>query len=252
MVRAFFVLWLVWATACAPKETMTQPKILIVVTSHAQLGETGKPTGFWLEELAVPYLAFTQAGAQVDIASPRGGQAPADPRSTATPGPSERAFLDDARAANKLANTIPLAEVRDNYDAIFLAGGHGVMWDLAGSDELAALLSRTYAAGGVVAAVCHGPAGLVKATKPDGSPLVAGLRVAGFSNEEEDAVGLSKEVPFLVESTLIALGGRYSRGPLWKPYAVRDGRLVTGQNPASSQQTAEETLAALRERDARP
>jgi putative intracellular protease/amidase len=222
-----------------------QPKVLIVVTSHGQLGTTGVKTGFWLEELAVPYLELTRAGAAVTIASPAGGRPPADPKSESKPNDEVRAFLADPVAARALAETVRIADATGPWDAIFVAGGHGVMWDLAVSPELAALLSRTYAAGGVIAAVCHGPAALVGATAPDGKPLVAGRRVAAFSNEEEAAAELTSVMPFLLESRLVELGGRYERGPLWQPYAVRDGRLVTGQNPASSRAVAQETLAAL-------
>jgi putative intracellular protease/amidase len=221
------------------------PNVLVVVTSHAQLGTTGQKTGFWLEELAVPYLELTRAGATVTIASPAGGRPPADPKSESAPNADVAAFLADPAAAAALANTVRLADATGPWDAILVAGGHGAMWDLAASPELATLLSRTFAAGGVVAAVCHGPAALVGALAPDGTPLVAGRRVAGFSNEEEAAVELTSVMPFLLETRLRELGARYERGPLWQPYAVRDGKLVTGQNPASSRAVARETLAAL-------
>ena len=223
-------------------------KVLMIVTSHSKLGSTDKATGFWLEELAVPYQTFTRAGVEVDIASPQGGKPPADPASVKADNADVKAFIADARAVNKLDHTLRLADVRADYDAVFVAGGHGVMWDLVDNPTLSALLSRTYADGKVVAAVCHGPAALVGAKKADGKPLVAGHRVAGFSNEEEQAAGLSEVVPFLLESKLSSLGGRYERGPTWKAFAVRDGQLVTGQNPASSQRVAEETLVAIRER----
>ena len=237
------------AVSCTTqKENTMSAKILIVVTSHAKLGDSGKDTGFWLEEVAVPYQEFVKAGTTVDIASPLGGRAPVDPGSAKNPNAESQAFLDDPVAVGKLENTLLLESVRDDYDAVFVAGGHGVMWDLSTSPAIASLLSNTYARGGVVAAVCHGTAALVNATKPDNTPLVAGLRVAGFSDEEERGVGLEKIVPFLLESKLTELGGRYERGPMWQPFAVRDGRLVTGQNPASSKAVAQETLAALRER----
>jgi putative intracellular protease/amidase len=225
---------------------MNTPRILIVVTSHGELGNTGKKTGFWLEELAVPYLALTRAGAHVDIASPLGGRPPADPASEKSDHEDVRAFLDDREAMRKLSSTLRIDDVKNDYDAIFVAGGHGVMWDLATSASVAELVSSTYRRGAVVAAVCHGPAALVKATKEDGTPIVSGHRFAAFSNEEEEAAGLTTIMPFLLESTLRDQGGNYERGPIWKPFAVRDGRLVTGQNPASSKVAAEETLAAIR------
>jgi putative intracellular protease/amidase len=225
--------------------TATAPSILILLTSHARLGTTGRATGFWLEELAVPYLELTGAGARVDLASPLGGRPPADPESERTSDPAVKRFLADTDATAKLAETLPLAGVADTYDAILVVGGHGVMWDLATSHTAATLLSRQYAAGRVVAAVCHGPAALVAATKADGSPLVAGHRVTGFSNAEEREAKLSEIMPFLLESRLAELGGRYESGPNWQPFAIRDGRLVTGQNPRSSALVARETLAAI-------
>jgi putative intracellular protease/amidase len=222
-------------------------KILLVVTSHDRLGTTGKPTGFWLEELAVPYQALVAAGADVTIASPKGGTPPVDPGSAKDPTGDVAAFLADATAAAKLAKTVRLSDAaREAWDAVFVAGGHGVMWDLAEEPAIAQLLSKTFADGGVVAAVCHGPAALVGATAPDGKPLVAGRRVAGFSDEEERAVELDRVVPFALESKLRELGGRYERGPMWQSFAVRDGKLVTGQNPASSRAVAAQLLEALR------
>lgn len=222
-------------------------KILLIVTSHDRLGTTQEPTGFWLEELAAPYQEFSAAGAQVDIASPRGGKAPADPRSVKEPSEASRAFLADPEAMKKLEHTLVLEEVKEPYDAYFVVGGHGVMWDLAVHTPLQRLLASGYARGGVVAAVCHGPAALVGVKGSDGRPLVAGKRVAGFSNEEEVAAKLDKVVPFALETRLRELGGRYERGPMWGSFAVRDGRLVTGQNPASSVAVAREVLAALKE-----
>lgn len=222
-------------------------RILMVVTSHAKLGDTGLETGFWLEEVAVPYNVFTAAGAEVDFASPAGGKPPADPNSVSEEG-EVAAFLADPRSRAKLDSTLVLERgMAERYDAVFIAGGHGVMWDLATSDELAALLGAAEARGAVIAAVCHGPAGLVNARRPDGQPLVAGRRVTGFSDEEEVAAKLDAVVPFMLAHKLAALGGQYTNGPTFQPHAVRDGRLVTGQNPASSRRAAEETLAALRE-----
>lgn len=224
---------------------MSRPKILIVLTSHAELGDTGKKTGFWLEELAVPYLELSKAGAEVHLASPKGGRPPADPGSEKSDHPAVKDFLADADATAKLADTKRIDSLTETYDAVLVAGGHGVMWDLARSDAVAKLLSDTYRAGRVVGAVCHGPAALVGATKENGEPLVAGHRVAGFSNEEEKAAELQDIMPFLLESRLTELGGKYERGPIWEAFAVRDRNLVTGQNPASSQRVARELLAAL-------
>jgi putative intracellular protease/amidase len=220
-------------------------RVAIVVTSHARLGETGKPTGFWLEELAAPYLVLARAGYDITITSPQGGRPPADPKSEQGLSAETREFLADLQAMDKLQNTVRLDSLQGRFDAVFVAGGHGVMWDLAQDEALAGLLAHTWASGGVVAAVCHGPAGLVRARKPDGTPLVAGLRVTGFSNEEETAVELHKIVPFLLEDELARLGGRYERGPNWKSFAIRDGKLVTGQNPASSTRAAELLIEAL-------
>jgi len=219
--------------------------ILMVVTSHERLGSTETKTGFWLEELAAPYQTFVQAGARVDIASPFGGRPPADPKSEAEPSAAVRAFEADPAARTKLAATQRLSDVKDTYDAYFVVGGHGVMWDLAENPTLALLLARAYEGGKVVAAVCHGPAALVNVRLSSGSPLVAQRRVTGFSNAEEEAVGLAQVVPFALETQLRERGGKYEAGPLWQPFAIRDERLVTGQNPASSALAAQQTLLAL-------
>ncbi|MBX7098715.1 MAG: type 1 glutamine amidotransferase domain-containing protein [Myxococcaceae bacterium] len=219
-------------------------KILIVVTSHAVLGSSGMKTGLWLEEVAVPYQVFRAAGAQVDLASPLGGPAPVDPKSEKEPSAETKAFLADTAAVEKLKHTLPLGEVKGGYDAVFVAGGHGTMWDLPTSADVARVLSEAWKAGKVVAAVCHGPAGLVGVKDAAGQPIVKGRRFTAFSNEEEAAVGLTKVVPFLLETRLAELGGTYERGPNWASHAVRDGRLVTGQNPASSKAAAQEVLVA--------
>jgi putative intracellular protease/amidase len=221
-------------------------KILIVVTSHEKLGNTGTKTGFWLEELAAPYYEFVDAGAEVDIASPLGGRPPADPKSEESPKGAVKRFLDDATAQKKLADTKRLDAIETGaYDAIFVAGGHGVMWDLVTDTALAKLLGRQADDGRVVAAVCHGPAALVSAKKKNGEPIVKGKRVASFTNAEEKAAGLTDIVPFLLESRLAELGATHEHGAMWSSFAVRDGFLVTGQNPQSSVLTAKETLAAI-------
>jgi putative intracellular protease/amidase len=220
-------------------------KILMIVTSHDRLGSTGTKTGFWLEELAAPYQEFVNAGAQVDIASPRGGKPPADPKSESEPTPAVKAFLADTAARAKLDATLRLADIQQTYDAYFVVGGHGVMWDLADNSALGGLLARAYDDGKVVAAVCHGPGALVNVRLANGEPLVKGKKVTGFTDAEETAVGLEKVVPFLLERTLRDRGSKYESGPLWQPYAVTDGRLVTGQNPASSAPTAQQVLKLL-------
>ncbi len=222
-------------------------RILMIVTSHDRLGDTDKKTGFWLEELAAPYRVFAEAGAHIDIASPKGGKPPADPGSAAEPSEDVRWFLADADAQRKLASTLSLDAVGGDYDAYFVVGGHGVMWDLANHAASQALLGRAFDQGKIVAAVCHGPGALVNVRTRDGEPLVKGRRVAGFSNDEEKAVKLETIVPFALETRLRELGGLYERGPNWSSFAVRDGRLVTGQNPQSSARVAQETLAALAE-----
>lgn len=224
--------------------SMTTKRILMIVTSHDRLGETDTPTGFWLEELAAPYQAFAAAGAEITIASPAGGAAPVDPKSQSSKNEAVKAFMSDAQATAKLKNTVRLDAVDETFDAYFVVGGHGAMWDLADAPRVNEVLGGAFERGAVVAAVCHGSAALV-GVKADGKPLVAGRRVAGFSDEEEKAAELENIVPFPLESRLVELGGRYERGPNWAPFAVRDGRLVTGQNPASSALAAKLTLEAL-------
>lgn len=223
-------------------------KILIVLTSHAQLGDTGKQTGFWLEEFAAPYYVFKDAGADIVLASPKGGQPPLDPKSDAPDAQTQmtRRFGGDEEAQALLANTHTLAElVADEFDAVFYPGGHGPLWDLAGDPASIALIESFIKAGKPVAAVCHAPAALVEVRGEDGEPLVKGKRVTGFTNTEEEAVQLTEVVPFLLEDRLKALGGHYSKGPDWAPYVLTDGLLVTGQNPASSEQAARQLLGLL-------
>ena len=231
-------------------------RILIVVTSHAAMGDTGKPTGVWLEELAVPYMRFVDARADVTITSIMGGKIPVDPRSTPPTGPEapvvER-FLADPTAVRSLAKSTPLESVdATRFDALFLPGGHGTMFDFPVSLALASAVSRAWTAGRVVTAVCHGPAGLIGAVDSDGKPVVAGRRVSAFTNAEEEAAGLTKAMPFLLQSKLESLGAKVETGPKFEPFAIADGRLVTGQNPASARLTADLTLQAIasaRERD---
>ncbi|MFC5743284.1 type 1 glutamine amidotransferase domain-containing protein [Dyella tabacisoli] len=223
-------------------------KILMVLTSHDQLGHTGEKTGFWLEEFAAPYYAFKDAGAQITLASPKGGQPPLDPKSNepASQTDTTRRFEADSAAKTALAHTQKLAEISaEDYDAVFYPGGHGPLWDLAEDAASIALIETTIAAGKPVAAVCHAPGVLRHAKTADGKPLVQGKAVTGFTNTEEAAVGLTKIVPFLVEDMLTQHGGIYSKKEDWQSYVVTDGLLITGQNPASSEAAAQAMLKQL-------
>ncbi|AMG35531.1 MULTISPECIES: type 1 glutamine amidotransferase domain-containing protein [Achromobacter] len=223
--------------------------ILIVLTSHDTLGDTGRKTGFWLEEFAAPYYAFLDAGATLTLASPQGGQPPLDPKSDDPDAQTDdtRRFRQDAEAQRRLANTRRLAEVQAaDYDAVFYPGGHGPLWDLAEDAKSVSLIETMLAAGKPVAAVCHAPGVLRHAKTADGKPLVQGRQVTGFSNTEEAAVQLTAVVPFLVEDELALLGGLYSKGPDWQPHIVSDGLLITGQNPASSVGVAQALLERLK------
>ncbi|KAG1182239.1 type 1 glutamine amidotransferase domain-containing protein [Achromobacter marplatensis] len=224
-------------------------KILIVLTSHDTLGNTGRKTGFWLEEFAAPYYAFVDAGATVTLASPKGGQPPLDPKSDDPDAQTDatRRFRQDAEAQRVLASTRRLADVQAaDYDAVFYPGGHGPLWDLAEDTKSVGLIETMLAAGKPVSAVCHAPGVLRHAKTADGKPLVQGRQVTGFSNAEEAAVQLTDVVPFLVEDELTRLGGLYSSGPDWQPHVVSDGLLVTGQNPASSVGVAQALLERLK------
>ncbi len=212
-------------------------KILMVLTSHDQLGDTGKKTGFWLEELAAPYYAFRDAGAEVVLASPKGGQPPVDPKSSEPSFQTDltRRFEADTAAKAQLAATLRLDSVSQaEFDTVFYPGGHGPLWDLAEDKASIGLIESFVAAQKPVALVCHAPGVLRHVRAPDGKPLVEGKKVAGFTNTEEEGMGLTKVVPFLVEDELRAKGGLYSKGPDLEPYVVSDGYLITGQNPKSS------------------
>ncbi|MBV8048749.1 MAG: type 1 glutamine amidotransferase domain-containing protein [Paludibacterium sp.] len=222
--------------------------ILLVLTSHDKLGNTGEKTGFWLEELAAPYYAFLDAGATLTLASPKGGQPPLDPKSDDPSAQTEatRRFRADAAAMKALAHTQKLADVSlAGFDAVFYPGGHGPLWDLAEDPLSIALIEQAIQAGKPVGAVCHAPGVLRHVKGVDGKPLVNGRQVTGFSNSEEAAVGLTEVVPFLVEDMLKANGGHYLSGADWQPHAVTDGLLVTGQNPASSEAAAHALLNLL-------
>jgi len=220
-----------------------------VLTSHATLGNTGRKTGFWLEEFAAPYYAFLDAGAKVTLASPLGGQPPLDPKSDDPDAQTDdtRRFQKDSEAQRVLASTRRLAEVQaSDFDAVFYPGGHGPLWDLAEDARSVALIETMLAAGKPVSAVCHAPGVLRHAKTADGKPLVQGRQVTGFSNAEEAAVQLTDVVPFLVEDELKKLGGLYSSGPDWQSHVVSDGLLITGQNPGSSVGVAKALLERLK------
>lgn len=226
--------------------------VLIVTTSHAELGKTGRRTDVWLEELAAPYYAFREAGVAVTVGSIKGREIPFDPRSTGEeqselPVPeTSRRFLQDpnAMAAAKDSRSIDEFDTA-SFDAIYLPGGHGAMWDMPNSATLARMIASLFDAGKIVSAVCHGPAGLISAQRGDGRPLVEGKRLNSFTNSEEKALGLTNVVPFLLETRLRELGGRFESGPDWQPFAVRDGNLITGQNPMSAELLARRVIEAL-------
>jgi putative intracellular protease/amidase len=222
-------------------------KILMVLTSHNILGSTGRPTGFWLEEFTAPYYVFHDAGEQVTVASPNGGQPPIDPKSDdpANQTDSMTRFKGDKATQKVLANTVKLADMKaSDFDTVFYSGGHGPMWDLAESPVSIALIESFYNAGKPVAAVCHAP-GVLRHVMYKGEPLVKGKRVTGFTNEEEEEVQLTHVVPFLVEDELKRLGAHFEKVGNWKVFTITDGRLVTGQNPASSTAAAQALLKLM-------
>ncbi|SDI47835.1 Putative intracellular protease/amidase [Pseudomonas flavescens] len=223
-------------------------KILMVLTSHDQLGNTGAKTGFWLEEFAAPYYLFKDAGAEVVLASPAGGQPPLDPKSDQAQFQTAltQRFKADPQAQTHLASTLKLETVnQQEFDTLFYPGGHGPLWDLAESRLSISLIEAFARAGKPIGFVCHAPGVLRHVKAADGSPLIKGRRVTGFTNGEEAGVGLTDVVPFLIEDEFQALGGKYEKGPDWAPFVVEDGRLVTGQNPASSEGVAKALLAQL-------
>ncbi|MBZ6386478.1 MULTISPECIES: type 1 glutamine amidotransferase domain-containing protein [Pantoea] len=223
-------------------------KVLMVLTSHDRLGDTGRKTGFWLEELAAPYYAFKDAGADITLASPKGGNPPLDPKSNEPDFQTEltHRFEADAEANAQLASTVRLDSVSAaDFDTVFYPGGHGPLWDLAEDSHSIALIERFIEAGKPVALVCHAPGVLRHVKTSAGRPLVEGKKVTGFANSEEEGVGLTNIVPFLVEDELIAKGGLYSKGEDWGSYVVQDGLLITGQNPGSSAATAAQLLKTL-------
>ncbi|MGW6455093.1 type 1 glutamine amidotransferase domain-containing protein [Streptomyces sp. NPDC055078] len=223
-------------------------KVLIVLTSHDELGTTGRKTGFWLEELASPYYRFKEAGAEVVLASPRGGRPPLDPKSNEPTFQTDetRRFEADPEAMAALTRTVRLDSVSaDDFDTVFYPGGHGPLWDLAEDPDSVRLIETVLRSGKPLALVCHAPGTLRHVTNPDGTPLVRGRKVTGFTNGEEAAVGLTDIVPFLVEDELKKLGADYSKTENWQPYVVIDGLLITGQSPASSGPAADALLTLL-------
>ena len=226
-------------------------KVLIVLTSHGDLGNTGEKTGFWIEEFAAPYYVLADAGAELTIASPKGGQPPVDPKSESADAQTlaTKRFYGDYDLIDKVAHTLKLNEINEaDYDAVFYPGGHGPLWDLATDVISIALIENFYKNNKPVAFVCHAPAALLKVKAPDGEPLVKGKDVTGFSDTEEEAVKLTKVVPFLLEDELKKLGALYSRGADWSSYVKADGLLITGQHPASSEAVARLLLTAINDK----
>jgi putative intracellular protease/amidase len=225
-------------------------KVLMVITSHDQLGNSGRKTGFWLEELAAPYYVFKEAGSEITLTSPKGGRPPLDPKSNEPEFRTDltRRFENDAAAEAQLDNTVRLESVRqEDFDTVFYPGGHGPMWDLAEDKHSIKLIESFLAAGKPIAIVCHSTGALRHVKTPDGKPLVQGKEVTGFTNGEEEAVGLTKIVPFLVEDEMLELGAIFSKKANWEVHVVSDGLLITGQNPHSSGPAAETLLAKLKQ-----
>jgi len=225
-------------------------KVLMVLTSHSELGNTGQKTGFWIEEFAAPYYVLADAGVEITIASPKGGQPPIDPKSESPEAqtPATQRFNSDQELKEKLAHSVKLSTVGQFYfDAVFYPGGHGPLWDLANDDTSIYLIQNFLKHNKPVAFVCHAPGALIKVKAPNGDPLVKGKNVTGFSDTEEAAVKLTDVVPFLLEDELKTLGGNYTKGPDWGSYVLKDGLLITGQNPASSEEAARLLLKTISE-----
>jgi putative intracellular protease/amidase len=224
-------------------------KILIVLTSHSELGHTGKKTGFWVEEFAAPYYELADAGAEITLASPKGGQPPIDPSSELPVAQTKftRRFDNDEALKQKLAHTVKLRDVKaSDFDAVFYPGGHGPMWDLVKDADSIAMIEAFHQQGKPMALVCHAPCALLHVSLPNGDPLIKGKKVTGFSDSEEAVVKLTKVVPFLLEDELKKAGGHYSKGPDWGVYVQTDGLLITGQNPSSSAAAAQALLKLLK------
>lgn len=235
-----------YSVAMAQTGQKMEKKILFVVTSHDTKGNTGEPTGYYLSEVSHPWEVLSDAGYEIDFVSPKGGKAPVDGFDLTDP--VNKKFWDNAQARRKVENTLtPEAVNPKDYSAIFYAGGHGAMWDLADDEKLAAIAAKIYGQNGLVAAVCHGPAGLVNIKLADGSYLVDGKKVNAFTNEEEAAVAMEKVVPFALESKLIERGARFEKSQPWQTHVVTDQRLITGQNPQSAKAVGQAILAGLKE-----
>ena len=229
-------------------DTQSKNKVLFVITNHEELGDTGKKTGYFLREVSYPYKAITEAGYNIDFVSPKGGPTPMDPGSNDMDDEVNKAFTDDASIMNRLQNTMSPSEINpDNYDAIMYAGGHGTVWDFPDSEVLATIAVSIYERGGVLGAICHGPAGLVNMKLKDGTYLVAGKRVASFTDEEERAIELENVVPFLLASKLEERGAIHIKAENFKPHVEVDGRLVTAQNPPSAKSMGEVMVKVLSE-----
>jgi putative intracellular protease/amidase len=245
------IITIVACTMIEKKPQKTQErmkKVLFVLTSYDKLGDTGEKTGFWIEEFAAPYYALKDHGVAITLASPAGGQPPIDPKSNGEDfqTPATKRFNDDEETQTLLANTVELSKVNEaDFDAVFYPGGHGPLWDLSEDPNSIKLIEAFYSNNKPVAAVCHAPAVFKNTKNADGTPLVNGKKVTGFSNTEEEAVQLTNVVPFLVEDMLKTNGGTYSKAADWNPHAIKDGLLITGQNPASSEKVAELLLEAI-------
>lgn len=223
-------------------------KVLLVVTNHSELGDTGVKTGYYLPEVTHPYYELVNAGYEVDFASPKGGVAPMDPKSKDLTDPENKAFYSNKKVFSKLQNTLSLKDIKaSDYKAIVFAGGHGTMWDFANSSDLNRVTSEIYENGGIVSAVCHGPAALVNVKLSNGKYLVSGKKLTAFTNEEEEAVKLTEVMPFLLETELVKKGAEFLEKDNWKENVVVDGRLITGQNPASAKKLGKEIVKLLKE-----
>lgn len=249
IIKVAFIMALGLTGIFANAQKQQKTKILFVLTSHDQLGDTGKSTGLWIEEFATPYYYFLDKGIEVVIASPKGGQAPIDPKSNdpSFQTPSTKRFYTDKNAQKALAGTLKLTNVKQqDFNAVFYPGGHGPMWDLVNDKNSIKIIQDFYNNGKPVALVCHAPAALVNVKDNNGNFLIAHKKVTGFCNTEEEAVGLTKVVPFLLEDKLKERGGIYSKGADWNSYVVEDGLLLTGQNPQSSEEVASKLLAKIK------
>ncbi len=229
---------------------VSKKRILMIVTSNSKMGNSGKETGIWAEELAIPYYIFMDAGIEVVIASPQGGLVPYDPESIKAKGKNEapvERFNSDPVAQQKVTHTFVASTVdASSFDAIFFPGGHGAMWDLPSDAGVTHAVEAAFASNKIIAAVCHGPAGLMSAKRPDGKSILSGKQISGFTNDEETEVKLISVVPFTLENRVRELGGTFKKAPNWQAFAVRDEQLITGQNPNSASLVAEHVIAALR------